>query len=56
MTSHAAVINIDGGHILSRTAALELTHNWGSESDDSFQTHNGNSEPKGYGHIGLSGG
>lgn len=36
-------------------AALELTHNWGSENDDSFQAHNGNSEPKGYGHIGLSG-
>ena len=34
---------------------LELTHNHGTEDDDSFQAHSGNSEPKGYGHIGLSG-
>lgn len=40
---------------LSISAALELTHNWGTESDESFQAHSGNTEPKGYGHIGLSG-
>lgn len=56
MAQHAAFISIDGSHILSCTTALELTHNWGSETDDSFEVHNGNSEPKGYGHIGLSGG
>ncbi len=34
----------------SRAGLLELTHNWGSEDDDSTM-HSGNSEPKGFGHI-----
>ena len=37
----------------SRQGLLELTHNWGSESDGTT-VHSGNSEPRGYGHIGLS--
>ena len=32
---------------------LELTHNHGTESDDSFSYHNGNTDPKGFGHIGF---
>ena len=30
---------------------LELTHNWGTESDASFKYHDGNAQPQGFGHI-----
>lgn len=33
---------------------LELTHNWGAENDDSVKFHDGNVEPKGFGHICFS--
>jgi len=40
-------------YTFGRESVLELTHNWGSESDDSHY-HNGNGEPRGFGHICFS--
>lgn len=35
----------------SQRSILELTHNWGTESDPGFAYHDGNAQPQGFGHI-----
>lgn len=41
--------------VFSRETTIELTHNWGTESDPEFPGyHSGNSEPRGFGHLGIS--
>ncbi|KAF4371505.1 hypothetical protein G4B88_008220 [Cannabis sativa] len=42
-------------YFLGYEATIELTHNWGTESDPEFKGyHNGNSDPRGFGHIGIT--
>ncbi|CAN5501890.1 lactoylglutathione lyase [soil metagenome] len=38
----------------SQRGILELTHNWGTETDADFKYHDGNAQPQGFGHICFS--
>lgn len=41
-----------GNHWTDREGVIELTHNYGTEDDDSYTVNNGNKDPnKGFGHT-----
>lgn len=55
----AKTVPVDDHHARStwtfaQEAMLELTHNWGTEDDPEFAYHNGNDDPRGFGHIGVT--
>ena len=40
--------------VLGQPGVLELTHNHGTETDPDFHYHDGNSDPRGFGHLCVS--
>jgi len=43
-----------GNHWSDREGLIELTHNYGTESDPNYKISNGNSDPRGFGHTCIS--
>lgn len=48
--------NVDNltAYVSRQRSILELTHNYGTENDAEFSYHDGNSDPRGFGHICFS--
>ncbi|MAF89645.1 MAG: lactoylglutathione lyase [Bdellovibrionaceae bacterium] len=44
----------NAAYTFGRQSVLELTHNWGTEKEDGAVYHDGNSDPRGFGHICVS--
>jgi len=42
------------GWLFAQRGILELTHNWGSETQADFKYHDGNAQPQGFGHLCFS--
>lgn len=40
--------------VFEQRGLVEFTHNWGTESDPDFSYHDGNGDPRGFGHICVS--
>lgn len=54
---HAAIPDDDAERlqwVLGQPGVLELTYNYGTEQDEAFHYHNGNAEPRGFGHLCVS--
>jgi lactoylglutathione lyase len=41
-------------HAFGVSGMLELTHNWGTETQEGPVYHDGNAQPQGFGHIGFA--
>jgi lactoylglutathione lyase len=43
-----------GSHWTDREGIVELTHNYGTEDDPDYKIANGNTDPRGFGHLAIS--
>ncbi|MEC9283097.1 MAG: lactoylglutathione lyase [Bdellovibrionota bacterium] len=44
----------NAAYTFGRQSVLELTHNWGTEEEEGAVYHDGNTDPRGFGHICIS--